>query len=133
VRRVLAPHAGPERVVVVVGEEFLPAALTQDLALVLHELATNALMHGALSRPGGRVRVVGGVADGADGGVLRLVWGETGGGPVEPPGRPGFGTALITQALAHTHGGEVELDWRREGLVCRIRVPLGPAAALRPA
>jgi PAS domain S-box-containing protein len=131
VRRVLAPHAGPERVLVAVGEELLPAALTQDLALVLHELATNALMHGALSRPGGRVRVEGGVADGADGGVLRLVWGETGGGPVEPPGRPGFGTALITQALAHTHGGAVELDWRRAGLICRIRVPLGPATEVR--
>jgi hypothetical protein len=40
---------------------------------------------------------------------------------------------LITQALAHTHGGTVELDWRREGLVCRIQVPLGPADELRTA
>lgn len=118
----LAPHAGEARIVVAAGDATVPAGLTQDLALVLHELSTNAAKHGALSRPGGRVTIEGGAA--ADARELRLIWRETGGPDVKPPQRQGFGTLLITQTLAHTHQGSVTLDWRQEGLVCSIRVPL---------
>jgi two-component sensor histidine kinase len=105
----------------------VPASLTQDLALVLHELATNAAKHGALSVPGGQVAIDGGVAAvvGAGGREVQLVWREAGGPPVERPARLGFGTLFLSQAVAHGHGGRVDLDWRREGLVCAIRVPLG--------
>lgn len=137
VRQVLAPHAGEERIVVAVGEDAtVPAALTQDLALVLHELATNAVKHGALSLPGGRVAVEGGVRPAVGGArELRLVWRETDGPAVTPPsspGRHGFGTTLITQTLAHTHRGSVTLDWRPEGLVCQIRVPIERAVTASP-
>jgi PAS domain S-box-containing protein len=126
VRRTLEPHAvGEEQIAVVVEEgAAVPASLTQNLALALHELATNAAKHGALSVSRGRVTVEGGVAVGDDGREVRLVWRERGGPPVERPAQQGFGTQLLTQAVAHGHGGRVDLDWGREGLVCAIRVPL---------
>ena len=110
--------------VVAVGDAVVPAALAQDLALTLHELGTNAVKYGALSRPGGRVMVEGGATVGPDGRELRLTWREAGGPPVAEPARPGYGTLLLSQAIAYGRGGEVALDWRREGLVCTIRVPL---------
>ena len=91
--------------------------------------------------------VEGGATVGPDGRELRLTWREAGGPPVAEPARPGYGTLLLSQAIAYGRGGEVALDWRREGLVCTIRVPLavpedaataraqaahGPAQALRP-
>jgi PAS domain S-box-containing protein len=134
VRQALEPHAvGEEQIAVAVDKGVaVPASLTQDLALVLHELATNAAKHGALSVPGGQVAIDGGVAAvvGAGGREVQLVWREAGGPPVERPARLGFGTLFLSQAVAHGHGGRVDLDWRREGLVCAIRVPLdgeGPA------
>ena len=70
----------------------LAAAKVQALALVLHELATNAVKHGALSTPEGRVRV-GWKVEESDGiRRLRLRWEERGGPRVEPPAARGFGT-----------------------------------------
>jgi two-component system CheB/CheR fusion protein len=62
------------------------------------------------------VRVEGGMSP--DSRELWLTWREVGGPPVEAPGRQGFGTLLLT----HGHGGRVEMDWRRDGLVCSIRL-----------
>jgi PAS domain S-box-containing protein len=127
VRRALEPHAAEGQAVVAVGDVVVPASLAQDLALTLHELGTNAVKYGALSRPGGHVTVEGGVTGVADGRELRLVWRETGGPPVARPARPGYGTLLLSQTITYGRSGEVELDWRREGLVCTIRVPLAAA------
>jgi two-component sensor histidine kinase len=74
------------------------------------------------------VTVEGGVAGMAEGRELRLAWRETGGPPVARPARPGYGTLLLSQAIAYGRGGDVGLDWRREGLVCTIRVPLATDA-----
>ena len=52
------------------------------------------------------------------------MWREAGGPPVEKPTRPGYGTVLLAQAVGYGRGGKVDLDWRPEGLVCTIRVPL---------
>ena len=82
------------------------------------------MKYGALSRPGGRVMAEGGATVGPDGRELRLTWREAGRPPVAEPARPGYGTLLLSQAIAYGRGGEVALDWRREGLVCTIRVPL---------
>jgi two-component sensor histidine kinase len=74
----------------------------QALVLALHELATNAAKHGALSRPGGRVEVR--CAAGADG-ALAVEWAEAGGPPVAgPPARRGFGTRLLERGLARDLG-----------------------------
>jgi two-component sensor histidine kinase len=125
VRRALGPHAAEAQVAIAVEDVAIPASVTQNLALAFHELATNAVKYGALSVPGGRVTIEGGVTVGAEGRELRLVWREQGGPPVEPPASRGFGTLLLTQAVAYGHDGKVELNWRREGLVCTIRIPIG--------
>jgi PAS domain S-box-containing protein len=96
----------------------------QDVALAAHELATNATKHGALSVPGGHVTLEGRI----EGGELVLVWREEGGPPVAVPSHRGFGTTLLTQAIRHQHRGRVTLDWRAQGLVCTIALPLATAA-----
>ena len=103
---------------------FLPTKLAVSLALIFHELATNAAKYGALSVPDGRVVIAAG--PGEDGTALRLVWREQGGPSVAAPARQGFGTRLLGQ-LFEQHGGSVVMDWRAEGLVCRIEVPLDAA------
>lgn len=127
VRRALDPHAGEGQATIRVGEASVPPALAQDLALVLHELATNAVKYGALSVPQGRVTVEGGVmADEAGRRELRLTWREAGGPRVAPPTRSGFGTTLLHRAIERSRGGRVELDWRGHGLACAIRLPFEP-------
>jgi PAS domain S-box-containing protein len=93
------------------------AALT--LALVVHELATNALKYGALASPDGRVDVAWSLEEAE----LRLRWRERDGPPVEVPLRRGFGRVLLEQGVKHDLGGEVTLDFRPDGLVYEIAVP----------
>src|SRR5919206_2539326 len=83
----------------------LPPARVQALALVLHELATNAVKHGALSAPGGRVRVGWAVEGAGTVRRVRLRWEERGGPPVAPPAARGFGTLLIERAARELGGG----------------------------
>ncbi|GGE07252.1 hypothetical protein GCM10011390_27890 [Aureimonas endophytica] len=102
------------------------SAAALSLALMLHELATNAAKYGALSVPEGQVALEWTIAPRDEEGAERLVllWTERGGPPVRPPERRGFGSRLIERGLAGATGGEVELDYRPEGLVCRMSVPL---------
>jgi two-component sensor histidine kinase len=96
----------------------------QTLALVLHELATNAAKHGALSTPEGWVEASWAIADPAtSGATLRLVWREHDGPPVQAPLRRGFGRILLEQGLRHDLGGEVALAFLPDGLVCTIGAP----------
>jgi PAS domain S-box-containing protein len=97
-----------------------PHAAT-SFALVIHELATNAMKYGALSAAAGQVAIT----SEPRGDVLAVTWRETG-GPEVPgaPTRRGFGTALSERALTAQLGAEIGREWRREGLVVRIRVPL---------
>ncbi|MBB3609579.1 PAS domain S-box protein [Rhizobium sp. BK602] len=95
------------------------SALT-SLALLLHEFATNAMKYGALSVAEGKVDIK--VA--ADG-ELSLIWTESGGPPVTPPGESkGFGTQLERVTVEGSLGGSVVRDWRPEGLRIHLRVPL---------
>jgi two-component sensor histidine kinase len=119
----LAPHQefDGERLRLAVEDDLpLKPAVAQDLVLVLHELATNAAKHGALSVPDGRVVLQGQAADGE----LVLVWHEAGGPPTSPPAASGFGTTLLRQAVVHQYGGRAAFDWRAEGLVCTLRLPV---------
>jgi PAS domain S-box-containing protein len=111
---------------------FLPTvqlgpALAQNLALALHELASNAAKYGALSTPLGCVALEGRVADGD----LVLIWREHGGPEVRAPSQRGFGTTLLADVMTHQHGGRASLDWRREGLVCTLILPLAGTADCR--
>jgi two-component sensor histidine kinase len=101
----------------------LTSAAAQSLALAVHELATNATKHGALSVPEGRATLTARLAAAETGAVLELVWRETDGPPVRPPTRHGFGTALLTRVIKRQHRGRVHLDWNPAGLVCRIVLP----------
>lgn len=94
-----------------------------SLALAIHELATNAVKHGALSQPTGQVTIRW-TRTGEDGARLSLVWQEQGGPRVEAPARRGFGTRMIERGLAAEFGGTVKIDFRPEGLVCTVDAPL---------
>lgn len=91
----------------------------QALAVVLHELATNAAKYGSLSVAEGRVEVDWSRA--ADGGLV-LRWTETGGPPVRPPRRTGFGTRVM-ESMVRGQAGDIRFDWRPEGLACAITLP----------
>lgn len=94
-----------------------------SLALAIHELATNAVKHGALSQPTGQVTIRW-ARTGEDGARLSLVWQEHGGPRVEAPTRRGFGTRMIERGLAAELGGTVKIDFRPDGLVCTVDAPL---------
>ena len=94
------------------------------LTLALHELATNASKHGALSRAAGRVRLSARIEPAETGEEFLLVWQEDGGPPVQPPTTAGFGTTMLGKALEYQHQGRTELIWRAPGLLCRLRLPL---------
>ncbi len=94
------------------------------LALVISELATNAVKYGALSVPGGGVRIKWSV----DAGHLLLEWSESGGPPPVEPSRTGYGTQFIQGAVTRELGGKVEMMFQPTGLICMIDIPLGAAA-----
>ena len=99
------------------------------LALGLNELATNAAKYGALASPTGHITLTARVEAGENGDEFRLVWQEDGGPAVDTPAVNGFGTSMLSQAIEYQHEGSVELDWRKEGLICRMTLPLAKAAS----
>ena len=106
----------------------LPAGAAQPLAMVVHELATNAIKHGALSVPGGRVAVTWAL-DGGPSGTLRLRWAEEGGPPITaPPARRGFGSRVLDGVVRGQLSGAITLAWNESGLVCDIALPLARMA-----
>jgi PAS domain S-box-containing protein len=99
------------------------AALT--LSMLFHELATNAAKHGALSNgAAGKVDIAWQAEPTTQTNRMRLTWQESGGPPVTPPCRKGFGSRLIEGGLAQDLGGEVHLDYEPRGVVCQIIMPI---------
>ncbi|MFY9840272.1 MAG: sensor histidine kinase [Xanthobacteraceae bacterium] len=88
----------------------------QAIAVIVHELATNAAKYGALSANGGQVEL--NWSHAADGWVV-LRWTETGGPPVKQSTRRGFGTRVIESMIGQLKG-KTSFDWRPEGLACVI-------------
>ena len=123
--RALAPFRGgdidTDRVPIARDDTQLPPRPALAIAMALHELASNAVKYGALSTPSGKATLDCKLSDG----VITLIWRETGGPPVSPPTRRGFGTRLIEQGLARELNGSVHLDYQQDGVVCTIRFPLG--------
>ena len=95
-------------------------------AMVFHELATNAAKHGALSNDAtGRIDIDWQIERKTpQGDRMRLRWQESGGPPVTPPGRWGFGARLIEGGLAQELDGEVRLVYEPTGVVCQIVMPV---------
>jgi two-component system CheB/CheR fusion protein len=103
----------------------LPPNTALTLSVALHELAANAVKYGALSVPQGRVEVTWRVGEGKPRKRrLALDWRESGGPKVPQAHKPGFGTELITRSIAFELDGIAKLDYRPEGLHCRIEFPL---------
>jgi len=103
----------------------LPPRTAIAIALALHELSTNAVKYGALSTAGGRVDLSWKVQPDLDGSAkLRLDWRESGGPPVQPPKRAGFGTRLIERGLSTDLQGRVAIEYRPDGVVCAIEAAL---------
>ncbi|WP_264048602.1 PAS domain-containing sensor histidine kinase [Methylobacterium flocculans] len=102
----------------------LGAKAALSLALMLHELATNAAKYGALSVPEGRVALEWSLRDDASGPIVDLSWSEADGPPVVPPTRKGFGSRLIERGLVGAVGGTIRLDYAPTGLICRVVAPL---------
>ncbi len=99
------------------------AALT--LAMVFHELATNATKYGALSNgDAGHVDLGWRIETAQPDDRMYLQWRESGGPPVAAPTRRGFGSRLIADGLAQDVDGEVQFDLDPAGLVCSIVMPL---------
>lgn len=96
-----------------------------NLALVLHELATNSVKHGALSVDAGLLDVSCLVDDG----IASIVWTEHGGPRVEDPDAPqGFGSQLLKRIMTHHFSGTVRYEWLPEGLVATLCIPAGRLA-----
>jgi len=102
----------------------LPPGAALALAMTLHELASNALKHGALSVPGGHVSVACRAApDSADAAPV-VDWVERGGPPVAgPPAKRGFGMRLLGRGLATQAGMGADIRFDPEGVRCLLRVP----------
>jgi PAS domain S-box-containing protein len=107
---------------------YLPPRQVVTMMLVMHELAINAAKYGALSRENGHVTIAWAIDRQGSGRVLHLLWTETGGPPVRPPERTGFGTTLIERSIAHELEGSAVLEYRPEGLVCELQFPLRGSA-----
>jgi NO-binding membrane sensor protein with MHYT domain/two-component sensor histidine kinase len=124
VRRELEPWMGDCNVTVEGPDVVLSAEATQALAMVLHELVTNAAKYGALSVARGRVSVHWGYrSNGSAQGTLTIAWQEAGGPAVEVPARCGFGTSVIRDLIPYELGGAVELTYAADGVSCRIELP----------
>ena len=113
----LAPYAATvsERVQLDGPQVLLEPNAAQAIALILHELATNAVKYGALSAGDAQIHLKWSETEGQ----LNLRWMETGGPIVEPPTRMGFGGRIIEQMIGQLKG-KTRFDWRPEGLVCEI-------------
>lgn len=119
------PHRTGDGVRFSVGgpDAALPAQAVVGLSLALHELATNAAKYGALTVPGGRVTIRWSLHEGPPPRIV-LVWLESGGPPVVPPDRQGFGSKLMRRILPPNLHPSVDIDFAPEGVKATIAFDL---------
>jgi PAS domain S-box-containing protein len=103
----------------------LQPAAAQTLALVLHELVTNAAKYGALSTDAGKVKL-----DWTnDGRIIEFAWKESGGPTAKKPAALGFGTRIVLASIERQLGGRVAFDWQPHGLEVTFSMPQGDKEA----
>jgi two-component sensor histidine kinase len=110
----------------------LKAEAAQAVAMVLHELTTNAAKFGALSKRNGRVLLKWCWRQNGRDTRLAIEWKEVGGPPVVPPSRSGYGTSVVRELIPFELGGTVDLVFAVDGLECRLELPsdwVGKASA----
>ncbi|MDF2975207.1 MAG: hypothetical protein K0R61_5657, partial [Microvirga sp.] len=115
---------GEDRLTMKGPELRLSPRIALALSMALQELTTNAVKHGALSNATGKVDITWEVSQVEAGNRLHLRWQETGGPPVQPPTRKGFGTRLIERSLARELNGDVQIMFNPEGVLCTVDAPL---------
>jgi two-component sensor histidine kinase/integral membrane sensor domain MASE1 len=124
IRRQLAPYTTDANITITGPDYTLTSAQTQAVAMVIHELMTNAAKHGALSTPNGRLSVSW-ERTGADAtAILTITWRERGGPPVAVPVQSGYGLGIIHDLIPHELNGTVDLVFASDGLSCKIEIPL---------
>jgi two-component sensor histidine kinase len=109
----------------------LNTRLAQTFALVVHELATNAAKHGALSKPGGHIAIHWSIEGVGTEARFKFQWQELGGPPVAPPTRQGFGRILLEKAVALDFDAQPNIRFAPQGLIYEIDAPLSVVAAGR--
>jgi PAS domain S-box-containing protein len=120
----LAPWVEDRNVMVKGPNVLLRVEATQALAMVLHELATNAAKYGALSNGHGRISVRWQcLSHDKSSAALLLEWQEKGGPPVTAPTAQGYGTSVIRDLIPYELGGSVDLAFEPEGVLCRVEIP----------
>ncbi|MFN7023408.1 MAG: PAS domain-containing protein [Pseudorhizobium sp.] len=108
----------------------VPASIVQPLSLVIHELAVNAAVHGALSTPGGRLCIEWEKTEHVGG--FKMIWKEFG---IRQPDNPksGFGTVMVKTMIERQLSGRLRRDWLDGGLEIRLEVPgLGHSTIAAP-
>jgi two-component sensor histidine kinase len=121
-RRELAPYAADN--VEIGGQSVtLNAEAAQAMAMVLHELTTNAAKYGAFSDRNGRVSLRWRWLRNGSAGRLAIEWQEIGGPRVLPPRQCGYGTGVISELIPFELGGTVELAFPGDGVRCRMEIP----------
>jgi PAS domain S-box-containing protein len=123
VRRELAPYATRNNTEIGGPEVMLSARAGQVVSMVLHELATNAAKHGALSVQDGRVSVRWHNQNGSADARTDIEWQETGGPSVRSPDATGYGLEVIRDLIPYELGGGVDLTFPADGLFCRLEIP----------
>jgi two-component sensor histidine kinase/integral membrane sensor domain MASE1 len=125
VRRVLAPYATAGTVRIEGSEDVvLSAEAGQTVAMVLHELATNAAKFGALSAKDGCVAVRWDhLRNGGSQSRLRIQWEESGGPTVRPQERSGYGTSVIRHLVPYELGGTADIVRSPDGIHCTLEIP----------
>jgi two-component sensor histidine kinase len=122
---------GADQQVLLSGEDGarVPPHLAVNIAMALHELATNALKYGALSVSTGRVELSWSVVRHSEP-HLHIRWIEKGGPAVSEPQTEGFGSRMLKRILMSEMSGSVELAFNPAGLECLIEVPIRSAEAI---
>ena len=127
VQTIFAPYVDPQRVkgrgFFIITGPCLPIGgnAVTSIALVLHELATNAAKYGALSSPGGYILIDWSVKKDE----LMLTWKEHGGPSLDGPAEhEGFGSSLVRRLVTGQFGGQLSYDWKPKGLIIRLSVPV---------
>jgi PAS domain S-box-containing protein len=126
VRRQLAPHGTDVNTTITGPKVTLTVAAAQALAMVLHELVTNAAKYGALSTPHGRVEVNWDHGPGKDAANLTIAWRELRGPAIAASPNCRYGTSIIRDLIPQELGGSVELAFASDGVCCKIGIPLKP-------
>jgi PAS domain S-box-containing protein len=122
VRREFAPYASGDSSIG--GPSItLKAEATAALAMVLHELTTNAAKYGAFSNGSGRVLLKWWWLQNSGPARLVIDWQEVGGPPVQSPSRLGYGTSVVRELIPFELGGSVDLVFGKDGLRCRMEIP----------